>query len=269
MRIVIGAAARDIHGDDAHLLQLLKQLDGLRKIDLHRVGRIQTKAIQVGLLSIPFHWLPHILSRPIRQRVEDTQANHHSQVGELLTDALNNRPQNASSAGQVPSVPTLARAGTEQFVQQVSMTSLDVDELETDFLGNARCDEVVVDQPIQFIVRPENGVIVWIDAEFRIEQRMTIGDSRCSAGGIGTAEAAGVGQLQAHDEIIRGPTGFLMGGAQLFEQRGQSRSVIGCRERLIRIRSSVRLDRRRLAAPDQFRAAEAKVPPATERMFGG
>ena len=53
-------------------------------------------------------------------------------------------------------------AGTEQFVQQVAVALLDVDEVEADGPGQARGGDVVVDQPLQLVVGDErvSGLII-------------------------------------------------------------------------------------------------------------
>ena len=59
-----------------------------------------------------------------------------------------------------------------------------------------------------------------IDVELRVEQRMVVGDPRCEAAvTLGLAEAAGVGELQADEQVVAvAARRFAVAGVELVEQ---------------------------------------------------
>ncbi len=146
------------------------------------------------------------------------------------------------------------------------MAGFHVDELKADFVREAGGGDVVVDQPFQIVVGPDDALIVRIDVELCIEQRMMVGDPRFEAFIVRAREAAGVGELQADEQIVVGAERFAMGVAAGGQQIGQAVAVARRGERLIGIRPAVGLHGGRFAAPDQLGAAQAEVPPAAQRV---
>ena len=153
-------------------------------------------------------------------------------------------------------------------MQQVAVTRLDVHELKAHLLRQAGGRDIVVDQSLQVVVRPDHRVVVPSDAELGVQQRMVIGNPRPERSRVGPAETPRVSQLQAHNQIVRAGEPLAVRGEQFLAQRRQSSAIRGNRQGLMWVRSPVRLHRRRFAAPDQFGAAQAEVPPAAKRQFG-
>ena len=83
------------------------------------------------------------------------------------------------------------------------MACFDIHKLKAHISGQSGCDDIVVDQHLEVVVRPHHGLIVRIDTEFRIQQRMMVGNPWFHVFGRGTGKPARVCQLQAHDKVIR------------------------------------------------------------------
>ena len=81
------------------------------------------------------------------------------------------------------------------------------------------------------------------------------------------AEPAGVRELQTHEQAVERAERGAMGILQLVEQRGQAAAVRLRGERLIGIGPPVGPHGRRFAAPNQFRPAEAEIPPPPQHML--
>src|SRR5690606_7570988 len=92
------------------------------------------------------------------------------------------------------------RTGAQQLVSQVAVTVLDVDEREAGARGEHRGADEVVDERTESRVRDDRRVAGHADA--RVELRMTVGDDRLGPAGTGSREAAGVGELQADQEVV-------------------------------------------------------------------
>ncbi len=83
------------------------------------------------------------------------------------------------------------------------MAGFDVDELEADSLGESGGADVVVDQLVEVVVGPDDRVVVRVDAELGVEERVVVGDPRLELVlVVGFAEAAGVGELEADEEVV-------------------------------------------------------------------
>src|SRR5690606_40083330 len=69
--------------------------------------------------------------------------------------------------------------------------------------GALPISDVVVDQPVQVVIRPNTAVVVRLDAEPGIQQRVVVGNPRFGHRFlIGPTVAARVGQLQADQEVV-------------------------------------------------------------------
>src|SRR6185369_10547852 len=85
---------------------------------------------------------------------------------------------------------------------------------------------------------------------------------------VGTAEASGVRQLQADQQVAIGPCGALMLFDQSFAQSRQPVVSVGRCHKLIRISASFMGDCDGFSSPDQFRAASPKTLPSTQSARG-
>ena len=94
-----------------------------------------------------------------------------------------------------------------------------------------------------------------------------IGDSRFQTAVVGPAETAGMSELQSNDKVVARPKLLTMRGGQSGEQRGQPLPIGRRGQRLMRARSTVFLNGRRLATPNQLCAASAELPPTPKGQF--
>ncbi len=62
-------------------------------------------------------------------------------------------------------------------MKKITMARLDVDETKTSLFSHASGRDVSVNQALQFVIRPDDGVVCRVYAVFFIEQRMVIGDA--------------------------------------------------------------------------------------------
>src|SRR5919201_5411345 len=92
-------------------------------------------------------------------------------------------------------------AGAEQFVSEVAVTMLDVDELESHVVGESRSSHEILDEAIELVIfkNVRNAV------EAAIEQRMGVSGLRLQTVlRVRTREAAGVRELQADEQVALG-----------------------------------------------------------------
>ena len=78
----------------------------------------------------------------------------------LVADPGHDRAQEPRAAVEVAAEPAGPHAGAEELVQQVAVARFDVDKLETSLFSQARRGDVGVDQPLQVVVGPNDGIVV-------------------------------------------------------------------------------------------------------------
>ena len=143
------------------------------------------------------------------------------------------------------------------------MAVLDVHEVRPAARRDPGGADVVVHQLPQLGVRPH--LLVRGDPEAPVQQRMAEGHPGLEAGLlVGAAEAPGVGQLEAHQEVVAPPEGPLVGRHQGLAQAGDPGGVLLVEDQLVGVGPPVRAHRHRLAPPDQLGPAEAEALPAPE-----
>jgi hypothetical protein len=109
----------------------------------------------------------------------------------------------------------------EQLVREIPVTVLDVDEPEAGALRDRGGADVAVDDALEIVVAEQDRIIGGRDAEPGIEDGMMEGDLRLELLLVaGAAEAAGVGHLQADEQIIGGGECFAVGLCEGGEQIG-------------------------------------------------
>ena len=157
-------------------------------------------------------------------------------------------------------------AGGEEFVEQVAVAVLQVDEVEALGLGESSGPGVVVDQPLELPILPHRGVVG--DADARVQKGVPEGDARRRSRLGGPRPATAVGELQADQRRafhFRSRTALhreLCGLEQLAPQRPDGRRGLRIDQQLVGVGASVGAHRRRLAAPDPARPRFPEAPPA-------
>jgi hypothetical protein len=150
-------------------------------------------------------------------------------------------------------------------VSEIAVAVLDVDEREAGVPRLFGRGHEPVDEAIEIVVAHHRQA----GGEAAIQQRMRVRDAR-----LGTpfhrrlCVASRVRELQADVEIavrVRAE-GLAVRGHERFAQRREIRLRRVGDDELVRIRAAVELDGDRLAAPDQFRAAQPEPLPAPPRQ---
>ncbi len=85
---------------------------------------------------------------------------------------------------------------------------------------------------------------------------------------VGPAKTAGVGQLEADDQIIGVAVAFLVRGHESFAQLGQFPFIVLANDKLMRVGAAIRAHRHGFAAANQFGPADAKARPAPQHIDG-
>ena len=174
------------------------------------------------------------------------------------------RSSRVRPAKSPPKRPGRRRA--QELVQQVTVARFHVDEIKTDLSRQPGGGHVGVDQSLHFVVGEHQRGVVRIDVELGIQQRMVICQPRLEPRTVRPAEPARVSQLQADTQPVQCAQARPVGLPQFVQQRGQSGTIVGRSQCLIRIRPAVGHDRGGFSTPDQLRAAEPKVVPTPERV---
>ena len=151
---------------------------------------------------------------------------------------------------------------------EIAVAMLDVDEIEAEVGGDAGGAVEVFDDAFDFGVG-EDG-IVGVELEARVENRVAIEDARLGlVRSVGAAVAAGVGELEADDEVV----GAAHGAFVLFDEGGaHAGEAVACvrgDDDLIWVRAACVIDGGGFATPDEFGAALAEALPAADGVVGG
>ena len=141
------------------------------------------------------------------------EAEAHAELDGVLigADARDDFAEDAGAVLKAAAVFAGAGVCAEEFVEQVTVAVFEIYEISSDFPGDSCGADEVGDQRFHFGIGKH--LIVTGDVEFAIQQRVAEGDARFPAGLVmGTAEAAGVGELKADEEIVGGAVAFGVGG---------------------------------------------------------
>ena len=156
--------------------------------------------------------------------------------------------------------------GAQEFVSEIAMAMLEVDELIAAGLRLFGGPDVIFDQAADLVVR-HHGPRIRI-AELPVEDRMAVEDLRLeSRVVVRLAETARMGELQADDEaVVAARCRAMCGDQRLAQLRDPGLGVVGEIE-LARIGAPVVPHRDRLAAPDQLATALAETLPAPKGVL--
>src|SRR5687768_3756273 len=92
----------------------------------------------------------------IRQRVEDAESHQHVQIGIRFANAPNDPEKEPGAAVEIAAKRAGTSAGTQKLVQQVAMTSFDIDKLIADIASQARGGEEGVNEALQVAIGPND-----------------------------------------------------------------------------------------------------------------
>ena len=124
-----------------------------------------------------------------RHGIERAQPHADAQARRFGADALDDLAHEARAVFEAAAIRSGPVDGAEEFVAEIAVAVLDVDEIVAALLGALGRDHVVVDQPLDLVVadhRPARRI-----AELAVEQRVVIGDDRLELGVVvRLAEAA-------------------------------------------------------------------------------
>src|SRR5262249_13030159 len=96
-----------------------------------------------------------------------------------------------------------AREGTQHLGPEIAVAGFDIDKSKADTLRNPCGAHVILDQTRDVVVTDDDRVIAGIDAEFRIEDRVVVGDFRFKPFlVVGTTESPRMSQLQSDEKIV-------------------------------------------------------------------
>jgi hypothetical protein len=154
---------------------------------------------------------------------------------------------------QITSVPAVAVVSRQQFVQQVAVAVLDVDEVEPGLPGEHGGVHVVLGEPVEFVVGQHR---CGVDADAAVEQRVRVGRPR-QRRSVGSRPAPRVRELQtAHLRRVEFLTQLrkVADGALVDDQ-------------LVRVGPPVGTHCRRLA-PHEPAAARSETPPPPPYEIG-
>jgi len=264
VRIVVGAAAREVDGRHAQLAEDADQPQRLGQIVFQGIVFPAAKTVLVGQQVLVTHGLPHFAAGLEGRNVKRAQPHADQQVRVHVAKAGHDRAQDSRAAVEVAAEPAGTDASAQELVQQIAVTGLDVDKLEADLLGQARRGDVSINQPLQVVIGPDDGIVLRSDAELGVQQRMVIRDSWLQLFRMRAAEPARMGQLQPNQQIVGRAEMLAVGGGQFAQQRRQAGAVFRRGQGLIRVGSAIALHGRRLAAPDQLGTAEPEMAPAAQ-----
>ena len=182
MRIVIGAGRGQVDEAHAELAHDLEQRLGFGEIVFERIVRIAAERIRirraVGFRHAGAERAGHRQRRIRLERhgIERGKPHADLQPRRFGANALDDLAHEARAVLQAAAVRTGPVDRAEEFVAEIAVAMLDVDEIVTAGLGALGRDDIIVDQPLDLVVA-DHGPVRRI-AEFAIEQRMVIGDDR-------------------------------------------------------------------------------------------
>jgi len=158
--------------------------------------------------------------------------------------------------------------GAQELVQQVAVAMLEVHEVGPAVAGHARGPDVAADELLDIGVGQH--LFVGGDVELPVQDRVAVGHAGFPALLVmGTAEAAGVGQLETDDQVVdRTPAGEVLRLEDLHQLR-DARLVLGVDDQLVHVRPAVGPDGHGLGAADEFGTARAEALPAPLHLLGG
>ena len=160
-------------------------------------------------------------------------------------------------------IAAAARLARQDFVQQVAVAALDVDEVEACAMRDDGGADVVLADRFEFRVGNRFRAI-WQRIP-TLEQRMALRNAR-QEWAMRPREATGVRELESDQRAFRQCADFAAARAQFVQQALQIALAVVVQAQLARVGLAVFAHRKGLAAPDQRSAAAAEVPPSPQRV---
>ena len=187
--------------------------------------------------------------RTERDHVEQAQADTDIDRVTVGADAGDDVAQDAGAVLERAAELARTRVGAEEFMQEVAVAMLDVHEVGPAVPGHAGGLDVAADQLLD--VGVGQHLVVRRHVELLVEDRVAVGYAGFPAFLVmRPAEAAGVGELEADDQVVdRAPVGEVLG----FEDTDEFRDaglVLLVDDQLIRVSSSIGPDGHGLCSTD-------------------
>ena len=249
VRVVVGAAGGGADESDAQLAEHVEQGVGLGEVDAEPgVVTAEREPIRVGRLGST----DSPVARDVRHQIERRQPHRDRQAGGAVAYATDHGSEERCAPTQVTTEATLPVVAAEEFVEQVTVAVLDVDEVETRLLCEHGGRDVPLGQLVEFIVAEHR---LRVDADSRVEHRVGVGGPR-QRRATGTRPATRVGELQA---------AHLRGIEQLAELGDLVDSSL-VEDQLIRVGTTVGAHRRGLSPHEPTTARCESAPPASNEI---
>ena len=229
MRVVVRASCRHVYQLDVQFLQQLQEPIGFREVRFHRVARVHAKPVSVGEAPSKILGHPGPQLRPIRlvrvrlvgYTVECAHAHAYHQSGRIGANSFNDLAEEPCPVLEWASIGAGACVCAEELVAKVSVAVLDVHELKAQIPSHNGCTMEIPGDLADLLIRKHWRLRV--DAELAVQDRMMIRDLGGQPGlVVGSAEPARVRQLQPHQQILGGTTGFLVGIQQRLQQLAEA-----------------------------------------------
>ena len=197
------------------------------------------------------------------------QAQAHADVDGVAvgSDAGDDVAQNAGAVLERATELARTAVGAEEFVQEVAVAVLDVDEVGAAVTGHAGGLHVAADQLLDVGIGQD--LIVGGDVELLVEDGVAVGHAGFPALLVmRTAEPAGVGELEADDQVVdRTPASEVL-GLEDADEFGDASLVLLIDDQLVHVRATIGAHGHGLGTADQLRTARAEALPASLHLLG-
>src|SRR5688500_2406933 len=148
-----------------------------------------------------FAWLRTSGVRPERNEIKRAQAHANVDLVSAGADAVNDVLQKSRAVLEGATELSRSRVRAEEFMQQITVATLNVDEVSPAIRREPRRAGILFDQSLD--IRIAHHDVVAIDPKFAIQDRVSIGDARfqllCL---VRPARPARVRQLEADDDLV-------------------------------------------------------------------
>ena len=199
---------------------------------------------------------------------EGAEAHADAEAGRLGADAGDDLAQEAGAVLEAAAIAPGATPGAEELVAEIAVAVLDIDPGEAGLLRQARRRDEILDEAGDLVVVEEDVVVV--DAELRIQQGVAVeGAGLEGRAGVGAAEAARVGELEADAQVGGVAEAFAVGRDEGLAQAGDGGQRGFVEQELVGVGAAIVADGDGLAAPDELGAAEAEALPAAGSQLCG
>ena len=200
--------------------------------------------------------------------VEGAQAHADVQAGTSRADARDDLAQEAGAVLEAAAIAPRPVDRGQEFVPQIAVTVLDVDEVEARLLTRAAAAITKsLDQIVDLVVGHQRVVVRQV--VFRVEQRMVIEDLRLQLRGCSGGRSARNGSAASRSADRRRCRSVRDASSPAVRAgRRIAPTVSLVDHQLVGIGAAIVADGDRFAAPDQLCAAAAEVLPAPPHQIG-